>query len=396
MKGFKKILLRIIYVLLLTVTAMNANAMQDTAFVHSILKRVEQQQIKEHRFYIKGLLPAYADKAYKGFSTRINDNSIFCTAISLYTLRKIKSKLDKESQDMIDSICARATPAFALFANIQGKHTYNFWRQDSSFKFPYNWWVPAITNRNWELPDDFDDTVMSLMALNTDDSIAAQVHRYMQNYSGYPVTKIKGVPSDYKKIQAYSTWAGKKFPVFYDVCVAANILTFVQHYQLPWTKADSATLQFIIKVIQRKDYLTARYIDISPYYKNKAVIIYHIARLMEMKQIPELELYKKQLLTDALYLFSKSNNILEQIVLSTAMNRLGYEAPVIDLSNRSKIFDLVEHNDMPFFTADILGYFEGTTKKMLNITVGKSLWFNEYCPAYNDVLLLEYLALNSN
>lgn len=396
MKYRKKIIFRIIYGLLFTVMMTDCKATQDTAFIHAILKRVEQQQIKEHSFYIKGLLPAYADKAFKGFSTRINDNSIFCTSISVYTLRKIKSYLDKESQTIIDSICARATPAFASFENRKGKHTYNFWRQDSTFKFPYNWWVPAIANRDWELPDDFDDTVMSLLALNADDSVAIQVHRYMQNYSGYPAAKIKGVPVEYKKIPAYSTWAGKKFPVFYDVCVAANILTFVQHYQLPWTKADTATLQFIIKVIERKDYLNAKYIDISPYYKNKAVIIYHIARLMGEKGIPELEFYTKKLVTDALYLFSKSNNILEQIVLSTAMNRLGYQSPFIDVSNHSKIFDWIEHNDMPFFTADILGYFEGTTKKLLNVTVGKSLWFNEYCPAYNDVLLLEYLALNSN
>lgn len=396
MQALKKILLRIIYVLLLTVMVSDIKATQDTTFIHAILKRIEQQEIKEQGFYCKGLFPAYTDKAYKGFSTRIKDNSIFCTAISLYTLQKVRSKLDKESQDIIDSICERARPSFASFANRKGKHTYNFWRQDTTITFPYNWWVPAMINKEWQLPDDFDDTVMSLMALNTDDSIAAQVHRYMQNYSGYPASKVKGVSSEYKTIPAYSTWAGKNFPVFYDVCVAANILTFVQHYNLPWTKADTATLQFVIKVIERKDYLNARYIDVSPYYKNKAVIIYHIARLMAMKQIPELEFYKRQLLTDALYLFSKSNNILEQIVLSTAIDRLGYTPPLIDLSNHSKIFDLVEHNDMPFFTADFLGYFEGVAKKILNITVGKSIWYNEYCPAYNDVLLLEYLAINSN
>jgi hypothetical protein len=390
----KNSLFRLICVLLFVLIAINSNATQDTAFVHSILKRIELQQIKEHNFYIKGLLPASADKAYKKFSTRIKDNSIFSTAISVYTLCKIQSKFDKESQVIIDSICARAKPAFALFVNRKGKNTYNFWRLDTVIKFPYNWWLSLIINRNWELPDDFDDTVMSLMALNADDSVAAKVHRYMQDYTGYPASKIKGVPAVYKKIPAYSAWAGKSFPVFYDVCVAANMLTFVQRYHLQWTKADSATLQFIGKVIEQKDYFNKRYTEVSPYYKNKAVIIYHIARLMAEKKLPALEKYNKQLATDALSLFIKSKNILEQVILATALYRLGYAPPSINITNNDKLIRLVELNDMPFYTADITGYLAGALKKTLRMIAGKSLWFNVYCSAYNDVLLLEYLALN--
>jgi len=393
----RNIILKLMFAALLTANGWLCAASQDTALFHLILQRVkEQQQIAAQSFYIKGLLPAYADKAYKGFSTRIKDNSSFCSVISVYTLNKVRQYMDSSSQKMIDEIVHKAKPAFNVFANKKGNCTYNFWRQDSAFKFPYNWWVPAIANRSWGLPDDFDATVMNSMALNIDSIAAEKLHQYMQKFSGYPAKKIKGIPSKYKSIQAYSTWAGKKFPVFYDVCVAANILTFVQHYNIRWTKADSATLNFIIKVIDEKDHLRKTYIDISPYYKNKAVIIYHIARLMAEKKLPALEKYNQQLAKDALFLFSKSNNVLEQIVLSTALNRLGYQSPKINLSDFDRSIKLIEYNDMPFFVADILSYFEGWTKKLLNATVGKSLWYNEYCPAYNDVLLLEYLALNSN
>jgi hypothetical protein len=393
MKASKKIYRSIVLLALLLYWMNESYASIDTSLFHVILKRIEQKQIEKDRFYIRGLFPAYADKAYKGFSTKMKDNSIFCTAISIYTLRKIRPYVDPSSTAIIDSIVARATPAFKPFVNKNGKYTYNFWRQDSACKFPYNWWKPVI-NPSWQLPDDFDDTVMCSMALNVHDSIAGKLHQYMQQFSGYTAKKIKGVSKVYKTISAYGTWAGKVFPVFYDVCVAANILTFVQQYHLPWTKADTATLQFILKVIERKDYLNRNYIDVSPYYKNKAVIIYHLARLLAQRPIPQLNNYIKQLAEDALYLFSKSNNILEQVILSTALIRMGYHPPAIDIS--PAVFPFIEHNDMPFFTADMLGYFEGIGKKMLTLTVGKSIWFNEYCPAYNDVLLLEYLALNSN
>jgi len=42
-----------------------------------------------------------------------------------------------------------------------------------------------------------------------------------------------------------------------------------------------------------------------------------------------------------------------------------------------------------------LGYFEGNTKKTFALFFKKALFYNQYCPAYNDALLLEYLVLNN-
>ena len=368
-------------------------ASADTTWVSYLLKRIEQQQVKDDPFFIKGSFPAYTDKYHKGYSERIKDNNTsFC--IVLNTLESVRSKLTAYQSVLLDSIQVRASGVFKKFENKNGRGTYNFWRQDMEPKFPYNWWIPFFAGNLWRVPDDFDDTVWCLTALKTDSSNAARIHDTMQHYSNYPAKRIIGCPDEYKTIPAYSTWFGKDFPVFYDLCVASNTLAFVQRYNLQWTKADSATLELLVKAIQSKDYLT-HYKDLSPYYENKAVILYHLAKLMAVKPIDGLEKYKTQILTDALELFNKSDNILEQMILCTAIQKLGYSSPEIELPAKEKLVWMTEHNDLAFFTGDMLGYFEGNTKKTLAFFFKKALFYNQYCPAYNDALLVEYLILNN-
>ena len=297
---------RIFIFILILFSFYTVQASVDTAWVSYLLKRIEQQQVKDDPFFIKGSFPAYTDKYHKGYSERIKDNNTsFC--IVLNTLESVRSKLTAYQSVLLDSIQVRASGVFKKFENKNGRGTYNFWRQDMEPKFPYNWWIPFFAGNLWRVPDDFDDTVWCLTALKTDSSNAARIHDTMQHYSNYPAKRIIGCPDEYKTIPAYSTWFGKDFPVFYDLCVASNTLAFVQRYNLQWTKADSATLQLLVKAIQSKDYMT-HYKDLSPYYENKAVILYHLAKLMAVKPINGLEKYKTQILTDALELFNKSDS----------------------------------------------------------------------------------------
>ena len=369
------------------------HASPDTAWISFLLKRIEQQQINDDKFFLKGSYPAYTDQYHRGYSERIKDINTSVHVV-INTLEVVRKKLLPTQAAVIDSIRSRSLVAFKKFQNKDGKGSYNFWRQDTAYRFPYNWWVPFLIGDRWYIPDDLDDTVLCLMALNTDSANAVKIHNMMQNFSAYPAKKVVGCPKEYKSIPTYSTWFGKKFPVFFDVCVAANILTFVQKNNLQWTKADTATLQFLVKAIQSKDYIN-KYKDMSPYYKNKSIILYHFAKLMYTKKINELEKYKPELVTEALKLFEQSNNILEQMILCTVIQKLGYTAPIINLPAKEKLLLLVEHNDLAFFTGDMLGYFEGNVKKVLEFFFKKALYYNQYCPAYNDALLLEYLLLNN-
>ena len=77
----------------------------------------------------------------------------------------------------------------------------------------------------------------------------------------------------------------------FDVSVMCNVLSFVQQNNLQWTKADSASLLHIIQTIQRND-IVKHAAFVSPYYANTSIILYHLARLMSVKQIKELESYE--------------------------------------------------------------------------------------------------------
>lgn len=368
------------------------SAQTDTSSVNCLLRRIEKQQIKSDRFFIKGIFPSYIDQAYKGFSTKNKDNNIFFSALILYTLETLKPSLDHSSQQIIDTIIANTSVLFPKFVNQTGRGTYNFWRTDTAFPFPYNRWMEHITH-SWQLPDDMDDTVMSLMAQQADDSTAKRMHTLMQGFSAYSPKKVRTVPKKYSTIPAYSTWFGKKFPVFYDVCVASNVLTFVQQYQLAWTKADNANLQLLLTAIASKDYIK-KVGAISPYYMHSSVVLYHFARLMQVKEIPLLTPYKPQLIEDALGLYANSHNLLEKLMLSSAIHKWGYDPPALILPANNELYDLIEQNDLPFFVGNMAAYFAKPFNKILMASLKKILLYHHYCPAYNDVLLLEYLALN--
>ena len=103
---------------------------------------------------------------------------------------------------------------------------------------------------------------------------AEALHQLMQSYiNNNP--PLKTTYKIYQNDSAYSTWFGKKFPVVFDVSVMCNVLSFVQENNLQWTKADSASLKYIIKTIQRND-IVKHPAFVSPYYANTSIILYHL------------------------------------------------------------------------------------------------------------------------
>jgi hypothetical protein len=195
----------------------------------------------------------------------------------------------------------------------------------------------------------------------------------------------------YKNDGAYSTWFGKKFPVVFDVSVMCNVLTFIQENNLEWTKADSASLQYILKTIQRND-IVKHPTFVSPYYGNTSIILYHLARLMSIRRINELEVIKPQLISLANQQLQLSQNFFEKIMLSSALIKWDQHPHRLNINIQE--FKSVEQNNLPFFIGNIPSYFKQPWKE--NFIGLRLLMYNHYCPAWNDCLLLEYLLLSKN
>jgi hypothetical protein len=192
---------------------------------------------------------------------------------------------------------------------------------------------------------------------------------------------------------AYSTWFGEKMPIEFDFGVHANVLYFVQQYQLPWSAADSATLQLMTNIIKEKQYLSlANYI--SPQYARPAVLLYHISRLMALKPIPQLEDLKPSLIAETEKLLLASNLFMDQVLLSTSLLRWGVQPPTISLNKSKELSSLIEDDQFVFFLANIGSMFPNSIKNTAYKT--GAFRFTYHCPGYNNLLLLENLVLQQS
>jgi len=278
-------------------------------------------------------------------------------------------------------------PVFPLFQNKSGRPTYNFAETNKPNIFPAER-KTDLYNKSSGLADDLDDTVILLMAMESSDSIVREAHRIMQQYANKKYNRIRSTYKSYRDVGAYSTWFGEKMPVDFDICVLANVLYMVNRYHLPYSSADSASLDLIHEMVRKKQHLKAPSY-ISPYYDRSPVILYHLSRLMSTRRIPELESLKEQLVNEALRCYKKSNKVFDKIILSTALYRWGKQAPLETIKLKKDLMSFSETNDYVFFVANM----SVVMPNPLNTIVGKSAVVKYYyhCPAYNDVLLLENL-----
>lgn len=362
---------------------------QDNLLINFLIKRIGEEQVKSDNFFLPGIYPSYIAKSEK-FSSRKKDNNIFFNGLIAYTLSDIKGYVNEQNRQTIDSLLIVSKPLFTKFKNTKGRETYNFWRTDSSYDYPYSGVLKLFT-KDITLPDDMDDTVLSLLALHANDSTAKAAHVLMQQFVNSDTSKVRSIIEDYSSLPAYSTWFGKKFPVVFDVSVLCNILSFVQHYNLPWTKADTASLEVIIKTIEN-DYHFSKAVYASPYYPKTSLILYHIARLMSAKHLPQLEALRIKLVSDAAKELVQTNNLMEKIILSSTILKLGYEPPATNIA-ATDIVKQIEQNDFCFFVGNVPSYFKDFSRA---VATSKEIgFFYHYCPAYNNALLLEYLVLKN-
>jgi hypothetical protein len=358
----------------------------DSILIHRLVQRLTSLQIKNNKDFSDGIFPSFRNYQMRQ-ETYKNDDNIFFTALIIHTLKQLLPYLSVQDQLLCKDMFVKAMPAFKKYKNRNGFNTYNFWQTETPKVFPNGGWL-NLMNKSETLPDDLDDTSIILMATDAPDSVVQKVHQLMQKHSNCTKRFIKNTFPKYKNIPAYSTWFGDKMPIDFDVCVLSNILCFVQGSKLSFTKTDSASVYFIQQVIANRHYLTAAPY-IAPHYAKPSIILYHFARLMEGKSIPELEKYRSQLIADTQELYTHENNFMNKIILATALMRWGADAPEGQFAINTDIINYTEQNDFNFFIANMASMLPNPFKR-LGSSVGLGL-FNYYCPAYNDVLLLEYL-----
>lgn len=349
-----------------------------------LLDELQQEQVKESSVFPAGSFPSWRRYALNGNVEKADVNPFF-TGLIDFTLLNVMPHLSSPQREQVQQIRNHCQQIYPKFANRNGRPTYNFWTTDTPRIFPNGGWLNWF-NKQQALPDDADDTVILLLAQQRSDSVAHEVHRLLREYANGKQQKIRNTYDEFRQLPAYSTWFGKKMPVDFDICVLTNVLYFVQQYQLPWNDADSASLEWIEQIIANDEYLkNPAYV--SPHYQRVPVILYHLARLMELKPIPSLEKYKPKLVQEAKRQLIETKHYLDAVILHTALLRWGIDYHKQQTIEFRDWATQINNGPFSFFVANMSSMLPGALKSSFDkAALGKFYYF---CPGYHYALVLE-------
>lgn len=363
----------------------NTQTNKDTIWSYQLLTKIQSLQ-QTNTGFPPGIFPSTRVYAYNKNNIK-NDPNVFFTGLIVLTLKKYQKHCTPFQQSVINQIATNAMAQVGLFKNKQGRDTYNFWRTDTPQIFPNAGWLNKF-DKSQSLPDDFDDTVILLWAQEVIRERAAAIHDTMQLFANTKGKTVKNTLAAFETLPAYSTWFGKKMPIDFDMAVLCNVLSFVNVYDLPWTGSDLASLQLITTAIQNNWHIRKANF-IAPHYAKPAVLLYHIARLLnagKQQNLEALMTLKPSLLHSTDSLLAISKDPLETVLLQSA--RLQFGGITNDVQ-APQTFDAaaIEQSTYPFFIANMASMLPNPLKRPLSkLAFAK---FEYRCPAYNLALLWE-------
>jgi hypothetical protein len=376
---------RTIFILLFSAFSSYSFANNDSALISALVGDIASMQVKQDdgEFYA-GMF--YGTRECGGIPHNLQpDNNIFFTALTTFAFRNMLPGLNDQSKVIATSIITKAASTYPNFKNRFDYPFYNFWPTHSPI-MPHTYYFKYL-KVVFGQGEDVDDTVMILMSSDNNDSVNVVAKKRMIGVSNLSRRKIISTFKRYRNLPAYSTWMGFKMTPDFDFSVQCNIMYFMLDKKLPLVRQDSATLEYITEMVKNRYYKT-RPVYISPYYVKTPVLLYHLCRLMGAFKIPQLELYKPQLIADIKKELEESTNIMDQIILRTSLLRLQTDAPPLDLHTIEE-FEKSNQQKYLFFQARPAFSYPTPFKQIFLHWSYINYYF--YCPAYNKTLWLEYL-----
>ena len=355
----------------------------DGSLISALLRDIAAAQVSINGEFYAGSFPSFRE--CRGIPHNYQpDNNIFFTAISIFSLRNILPQLSADDKIIATKIIDSAQKAFPYFADKSGLPFYSFWPNGKGI-MPHSYFIKKI--KLIDMGQDADDATMSLMAAAANDSTRSYLKKRMLQVNNGNKKKTNSTYRRYRDIPAYSTWLGYRMKPDFDLAVHCNVLYFMLDTKLPLVKQDSATIQLIAQILQHRDHIK-RPVYISPYYARTPVLMYHLARVMGRFNIAEWEPYRAQLIADMQHELNNSNSLMDRIILSTSLLRLGAKPVPIDIPSISA-FDKSGTDRFVFFQARAAFSYPTPLKQVF--LHWSYMIYNFYCPVYNRVLLMEYL-----
>ncbi|GAB2604034.1 hypothetical protein [Spirosoma areae] len=315
------------------------------------------------------------------------DTNVFFTAITVFTLQNLRAHVPPETQTLIDRIAQQATAAYPIFRNKDGLNTYNFWPTRPSRHFPNGHLFHRF--EHFRLPDDIDDTAMVYLTTTQSDADGLWFKdKLSQHANGSGHHQIQNTFTDYRHLRAYSTWFGKNMGVDFDACALTNLLYCLYRYNVPQNQHDTDSLTYLRSVVESGRYVSEPF-RCAPHYARTSLIIYHLARLMAAFDIPELEPIRPRLISDGHRELTKARNRVEQLMLATALLRLGERVPKLTTNGIKQ-----DAKTFHFFIAGLLtAYEQPWLRHFADRPIVQMRW---QCEAHSWALVAEYVSLMMN
>ncbi|WP_439506176.1 hypothetical protein [Sediminibacterium sp.] len=359
----------------------------DSLLIRHLLESIANDQVKENdKDFFEGMFPTFREWGASPVN-RQPDNNVYFTAITNFTLKNLIPKMGTDQQSLIQLMIKKGTACYPNFLNKKPGGLYEFFPADNTF-MPNSLFLKYF-KKQLSSGEDADDCVMVFMTKDHPDSILNRFHQKLINAANLSRKRVVNTFKKYRDIPAYSTFLGPKMKIDFDFCVQTNVMYYLLGQKQKFEKQDEATLTLLLENVRNRDYIFHP-AYISPWYANSSLLIYHIARLLDAYEIPAFNPYKAQLIDDAKYLLKQPSNIMEKVILSTSILRLGGELDQPLVVKDLETFEKSNHQSFPFFQARGSGLMSNTLKRLYSVQ-GPAFYFNFSCPSYNKTLLLEYL-----
>ncbi|GAB4049236.1 hypothetical protein [Spirosoma litoris] len=329
-----------------------------------------------------GLFPSVRRNDTIGY--RRQDTNVFFTAITVFTLQSLRARVGPETRLLIDQITEQAIAAYPIFRNKDGLNTYNFWPTCPSQHFPNGHLFHRF--EHFRIPDDIDDTAMVYLTTDQPDADKHWLkNKLTQHANGSQRHKIRNTYPEYRQLRAYSTWFGKNMGIDFDACALSNLLYWIYQYKLPLNQHDADSLTYLRSIVESGQYVSEPF-RCAPHYARTSLIIYHLARLMAAFPISELEPIRPRLIADGYRELAKATNRVEQIMLTTALVRLGETVPLPSLDGIEQ-----DVKTFHFFIAGLLtAYEQPWLRRFADRSIVQMRW---QCEAHSWALVAEGMVL---
>lgn len=362
----------------------SAFAQSNDSLIHALLLDIDSMQVKQDGEFYSGMFPSYRECGGAPHNYQ-PDNNIFYTTVAAFTLRNMLPYLNANDKAIAEKVIENIQKIYPLFRNKHGYPYYGFWATNDPI-MPHTYFYKYL-KQIFGQGEDADDTVMILMTNKNNDDDNIVLKQRLEAVANLSKRKIISTYKKYQHIPAYSTYLGSRTVPDFDFAVQCNILYFVLDKKLPFVKQDSATLHIITEMVRNREYMKAP-VYISPYYVRSSILIYHVVRLMSAFHIPELEVYKQQLIDDAQKEFASSTNVMDKILLSTSLMRLDVKPELPPFTSIGD-FENTNQKQFVFFQARAAYSYPTPLKQMMLHFSYINYYF--YCPAYYKILWLENL-----